>query len=433
MNYKETLDYLTAQLPMYHRIGAAAYRADLDNTWAICTLLDNPQQAFRSVHIGGTNGKGSVSNMLASIMQVKKLKTGLYTSPHLTDFRERIRVDGVKIPQEKVIRFVEKYKPDFEKIRPSFFEMTVGMAFDYFREEKVDVAIIEVGLGGRLDSTNVITPLLSVITNISFDHKQFLGDTLEKIAKEKAGIIKPGVPVVIGESLDETRHVFIEKAKEEKSEIRFADDEFKAVTVNNVYSGSNNLTVDILRDNEIFLSGLESPLAGNYQKKNIVTVCAAASMLAQGLCRVSAGDIREGILHVIDNTGFAGRWHILSTSPLTICDTGHNEAGLREVLDQISKTPHEKLHFVFGMVSDKEIDAILQILPKDAVYYFCKADVPRGLDAAELAARAYGFGLTGGAFASVANAFKAARQGAGENDLVFVGGSTFVVTEVISL
>ncbi len=433
MNYNETLGYLNSQLPMYHRIGAAAYRADLHNTWAICRLLGDPQKAFRSVHIGGTNGKGSVSSMLASIFQEKKLKTGLYTSPHLVDFRERIKIDGVKIPEEKVVRFVEKHIPDFEKIRPSFFEMTVGLAFDHFRQENVDVAIIEVGLGGRLDSTNVITPLLSVITNISFDHKQFLGDTLEKIAKEKAGIIKAGVPVVIGESLDETRHVFIEKAKEESSEILFADDEFKAVTDKKTDAGISKLILDILRNNEIFLSGLESPLAGNYQKKNIVTVCAAASMLAPGLCRVSASDIRKGILHVIDNTGFAGRWHILSRSPLTICDTGHNEAGLKEVLEQISDTPHEKLHFVFGMVSDKEIDAILQLLPKDAVYYFCKADIPRGLDAAELAVRAHGFGLKGRTFDSVASALKAASQSADANDLVFVGGSTFVVAEVIRL
>jgi len=431
MTYKETLDYLYVQMPMYQRIGAAAYKADLNNTWTICNLLGNPQHAFRSVHIAGTNGKGSTSHMLASILQEKGLKTGLYTSPHLTDFRERIRINGIKIPEEKVIRFVEKYKPEFEKIQPSFFEMTVGLAFDHFREEKVDIAIIEVGLGGRLDSTNVITPLLSVITNISFDHMQFLGDTLEKIAKEKAGIIKPGIPVVIGESQEDIRQIFIEKAREEQSEIVFADAEFTAGKSSTWEPDTGMMCIDIFRNNTIYLSNLESPLGGNYQKKNIVTVCAACEVLASRVEPVSADDIRIGILNVIKNTGFAGRWQILSRVPLTICDTGHNEAGLWEVLDQISRTPHENLHFVFGLVNDKEIDNILQMLPKDATYYFCKADIPRGLDSNELRIKAHGYGLTGEAFDSVKKALKAAHQDAGMKDLVFIGGSTFVVAEVV--
>ncbi|MGA2823596.1 MAG: folylpolyglutamate synthase/dihydrofolate synthase family protein [Bacteroidales bacterium] len=431
MTYKETLDYLNLHLPMYHRIGAAAYKADLNNTLTICNLLGNPQHAFRSVHIAGTNGKGSTSHMLASILQEKGLKTGLYTSPHLTDFRERIRINGIKIPEEKVISFVEKYKPEFEKIQPSFFEMIVGLAFDHFREEKVDIAIIEVGLGGRLDSTNIITPLLSVITNISFDHKQFLGDTLEKIAKEKAGIIKPGIPVVIGESQEDIRHVFIEKAREEQSEIVFADAEFTAGKSSTWEAGTGKMLLDIFRNSTIYLSNLESPLGGNYQKKNIVTVCAACEVLASRVGHVSADDIRRGILKVIKNTGFAGRWQILSRVPLTICDTGHNEAGLGEVLDQISKTPHKNLHFVFGLVNDKEIDNILQMLPKDATYYFCKADIPRGLDSNELRIKADGYGLTGESFGSVKKALKAARQCAGVNDLVFIGGSTFIVAEVV--
>jgi len=431
MTYKETLDYLYAQLPMYQRIGAAAYKADLDNTLAICNLLENPENSFRSIHIAGTNGKGSTSHMLASILQEKGLKTGLYTSPHLTDFRERIRINGIKIPEEKVIRFVEKHKPDFEKIQPSFFEMTVGLAFDHFREEKVDIAIIEVGLGGRLDSTNIITPLLSVITNISFDHKQFLGDTLEKIAKEKAGIIKHAVPVVIGENQEEIRHVFIEKVREEQSEIVFADAEFTAGKVIALEAGTGLMRVDIFRNNTIYLANLESPLGGNYQKKNIVTVCAACEMLTSHFSGISKETIRKGILNVIKNTGFAGRWQILSRVPLTICDTCHNEAGLREVLDQISKTPHENLHFVFGLVNDKEIENILQMLPKDATYYFCKADIPRGLDANELRQIASGNGLAGEAFDSVKKALKAAQQHAGVNDLVFIGGSTFVVAEVV--
>jgi dihydrofolate synthase/folylpolyglutamate synthase len=431
MTYKETLDYLIAQLPMYQRIGAAAYRTDLTNTVAICHLLENPENFFRSVHIAGTNGKGSTSHMLASILLEKGLKTGLYTSPHLTDFRERIRVNGIMIPEENVIKFVEKYKGDFERIQPSFFEMTVGLAFDHFREEKVDIAIIETGLGGRLDSTNIITPLLSVITNISFDHMQFLGNTLEKIAKEKAGIIKPGVPVVIGESREETRHIFLNKARDEQSVIVFADDEFKAVTTRLWNPGSGNTRMDIFRNNTLYMANIDSPLGGNYQKKNIVTVCATCEMLGPTFGGISKEEIRKGILHVIENTGFAGRWQTLSRIPLTICDTGHNEAGLREVLDQIATIPHETLHFVFGLVNDKEIENILRMLPQNAIYYFCKADIPRGLNAAELRKQAQEYGLAGEAYGSVKEALKAAQHRAKANDLVFVGGSTFVVAEVV--
>jgi dihydrofolate synthase/folylpolyglutamate synthase len=430
MNYKQTLDYLYDQLPMYHRIGAEAYKADLNNILAICSLLGNPQHTFPSIHVAGTNGKGSTSHMLASIFQEKGLKTGLFTSPHLKDFRERIRINGVMIPEEKVIHFVTRYKTDFEIIRPSFFEMTVGLAFDHFREEKVDVAIIEVGLGGRLDSTNVITPLLSIITNITFDHMQFLGNTLEKIAKEKAGIIKSGIPVVIGETQKDIQHVFIEKAKAENSEIQFADSKFEAV-FSKEGSMNGTLQLTIYRKNQLFLSGLESPLGGLYQMKNIVTVCAACELLSFSFIPISANDIRHGILHVISNTGLAGRWQVLSRSPLTICDTGHNEGGLKEVLTQIMGTPHKKLHVVFGMVNDKEIDTILQMLPKDATYYFCKADIPRGLDANELQFKAKHFGLSGNVYVSVYEAMKAAQRSAELNDLVFIGGSTFIVAEVV--
>lgn len=431
MTYKETLDYLNAQLPMYHRVGAAAYRKDLDNTLAICKLLGDPQNTFRSIHVGGTNGKGSTSHMLASILQEKKMKTGLYTSPHLTDFRERIRINGIKIPEENVIRFVEKYKSVFERIKPSFFEMTVGLAFDFFREEKVDIAVIEVGLGGRLDSTNVISPLLSVITNISFDHKQILGDTLEKIAIEKAGIIKSNIPVVIGETQNETRNVFIDKAIKEHSQFLFADSEFTCVTRLPENSDTSNLLMDVFRNRKLFISDLESPLSGNYQKNNIITVCASCSMIPSNLCEISPDDIKKGILHVIDNTGLAGRWQILSKSPLIICDTGHNEAGLKAVMKQIQDTPHKKLHFVFGMVNDKETGDILKLLPKDAIYYFCKADIPRGLDAKNLQVEAKKFGLIGESYPSVNNAMETARQRAKVKDLVFIGGSTFVVAEVI--
>jgi dihydrofolate synthase/folylpolyglutamate synthase len=369
--------------------------------------------------------------MLASILQEKGLKTGLYTSPHLKDFRERIRINGIRIPEEKVIRFVEKYKTAFEQIQPSFFEMTVGLAFDHFRDEKVDIAIIEVGLGGRLDSTNIITPLLSVITNISFDHQQFLGHTLEKIAREKAGIIKHGIPSIIGESQEEVRHVFTGKAREEGSEILFADAEFSIGKINTLDSVSGKMVLDIFRNNTLYIKDLESPLGGIYQQKNILTVCAACETLSSHFGGISVNNIRKGILHVIGNTRFAGRWQILSRSPLTICDTGHNEAGLSEVLEQIGITPHEKLHFVFGLVNDKEIGKILQMLPKSASYYFCKADIPRGLDAKLLLKKAGEYGLNGEAFGSVKIALKAAQSLAGAKDLVFVGGSTFVVAEVI--
>jgi dihydrofolate synthase / folylpolyglutamate synthase len=430
MTYPETLDYLFSQLPMFHRIGPAAYKADLNTTQAICTLLVNPQDSFRSVHIAGTNGKGSTSHLLASILQENRLKVGLFTSPHLKDFRERIRINGKMIPQQKVTRFVQEHRTDFEKLKPSFFEMTVGLAFDYFREEQIDIGIIEVGLGGRLDSTNLITPLLSVITNISFDHMQFLGNTLEEIAAEKAGIMKPGVPIVIGETQEETHHVFFEKAGEAKSEIIFADEFFSISGWERSGSGQTVL-FDILKSGSSWIKGIESPLSGNYQKKNILTLCAVCDMLRKQGMEIPDEQIRRGILNVLKNTGFSGRWQILSRSPLTICDTGHNEAGLKEVLAQINETPHERLHFVFGMVNDKEIDPVLRMLPGDAVYYFCKADIPRGLDAEELRLKALEAGLHGTAFPSVKTALSAAQQGARKNDLVFIGGSTFIVAEAV--
>ena len=430
MTYAETLDYLNSRLPMYQRIGPAAYKADLNNTRMICNLLDNPQDSFRSIHIAGTNGKGSISHLLASILQENGFRVGLFTSPHLKDFRERIRINGKMIPEENVSRFVEKYKTDFERIEPSFFEMTAGMAFDYFREEAIDIGIIEVGLGGRLDSTNTITPLLSVITNISFDHMQFLGNTLEKIAEEKAGIIKPAVPVVIGETQDDIKHVFINKASETASEIVFADGLFSESGWRTT-NGGQKVLFDIMKNNSSWIVGIESPLAGNYQKKNIITVCAVCDMLRKKGMKIADEQIKNGILNVIQNTGFSGRWQVLSRSPLTICDTGHNEAGLKEVLEQIRETPHHTLHFVFGMVNDKQVEPFLQMLPNDAIYYFCKADIPRGLDAEELRMKANEAGLHGNAFPSVKAALTEAQNSASVNDLVFIGGSTFIVAEAI--
>ncbi len=431
MNYREIMEYMVAQLPMFHRIGPAAYKADLGNTVALCNLLGNPQNEFKSVHIAGTNGKGSVSHILASILQNTGRRTGLYTSPHLIDFRERIRVNGKKISKSYVTSFFNRYRSDFDEIRPSFFEMTVLMAFQYFRDQQVEVAIIETGLGGRLDSTNIITPELSVITNISMDHARLLGNTLSKIAVEKAGIIKPGIPVIIGETQIETRNVFIHKAAKCQSPITFADQIFSAQGIRKPGERSKNLSMDIFRHKDPYIRHISSPLLGLYQVKNIVTVMAACEALDSGPFRISKDNIRKGIRNVIRQTGLAGRWQILSRKPLTICDTGHNEGGLKEVLRQIDSTPHDHLHFIFGVVNDKDVEKILCMLPPKATYYFCKADIPRGLDAKILALKAKEVHLKGRTYPSVKSALHAAQKKASESDLIFVGGSTFVVAEVV--
>jgi len=431
MNYNETLEFMFSQLPMYHRVGAAAYKADLKNTLAICDLLGNPQRTFPTIHIAGTNGKGSVSHMLASILQQSGLKTGLYTSPHLKDFRERIRVNGQMIGENEVVEFMETCKKGFESIKPSFFEMTVGMAFDHFRKSQVDIAVIEVGLGGRLDSTNIITPVMSVITNVSFDHMQLLGDTLEQIATEKAGIIKTGIPVVIGETQPAVRHVFIETAEMKRTRLTFADAHFRSRNVRQSKTPPFSLTLDIYKGTDLFMPRVVSPLSGNYQRKNIITVMQVCEKLNEKGIKPDEEAIRTGIAGVIQNTGLSGRWQLVDENPLTICDTGHNEAGLGEVLAQIAETPHKKLHFVFGVVNDKSITKILSMLPKEALYYFCKADIPRGLDAEELRQAAITAGLKGKTYPSVKEAYTAARKAAKKNDLVFVGGSTFIVAEIL--
>jgi dihydrofolate synthase / folylpolyglutamate synthase len=431
MTYLQTLEHLYAQLPMYHRVGAQAYKANLDNTIALCGLFDNPQNSFRSVHITGTNGKGSVSHMLASILQTAGFRTGLYTSPHLKDFRERIRVDGRMIHKGYVTSFVRENRDHFKSIQPSFFELTVGLAFNYFREQQVEMAVVEAGLGGRLDSTNIINPVLSVITNVSFDHMQLLGDTLEKIAAEKAGIIKPGIPVIIGETQNEVEQVFRHKAAECGSVITYADQHFRADNFRLQGKYASRRSMDILHDETPFLARLVSPLAGIYQRKNIVTVMEICEQLNQQGFSLSLPAIRTGLRQVINNTGLAGRWQIISRNPLTICDTGHNEGGLREVIAQIAATPHAHLHFVFGVVNDKHLGPILKLLPGNATYYFCKPDIPRGLDAAELQQNAIAAGLQGACYPSVMSALTAAQATAGAGDLVFVGGSTFVVAEVV--
>jgi dihydrofolate synthase / folylpolyglutamate synthase len=423
MNYTQTLDYLYTRLPMYQRIGSAAYKANLDNTIAICELLDHPEKKFRSVHVAGTNGKGSSSHMIASVLQSAGLNVGLYTSPHLKDFRERIRINGEMIAEEKVIAFVEKYAADFEKIQPSFFEMTVGMAFAHFAEEKVDIAVIEVGLGGRLDSTNVILPEACLITNISFDHMYLLGNTIEQIAVEKAGIIKPGVPVVIGERQEPSASVFIRRAAQEGSAISFADEE---------YSIEDDLKCATVRKRKkILFECLESGLLGEYQRKNIPSVLCLLDVLRTKGIEISEAAVRDGIKNVVKKTGLLGRWQTLSVKPLVIADTGHNEAGIGEVLKQLAQIKHERLHFVLGVVNDKDISRILALLPTHAEYYFCRATIPRALAADELARQASEAGLKGGIYHSVPEALNAAKQNAKDNDLVFVGGSTFTVADAL--
>ena len=416
------------KLPMYQRIGAAAYKPDLNNTIQLLELLDNPHRDFKSIHIAGTNGKGSVSHMLASVFQEAGYKTGLYTSPHLRDFRERIRINGEMIPEENVVQFIDTYKDQFEAMQLSFFEMTVGLAFDYFSKEQVDIAIVEVGMGGRLDSTNLITPELSVITNIDFDHMKFLGDTRAKIAYEKAGIIKPVIPVVIGETHPETQQVFIEKAKEENSPIYFADQIFDCGKI--LIESLTEQRFDVWKSSELYMESLGIPLLGNYQQKNLTTVMCAIDLLRDKF-NLTDDDIRDGLAKVIRNTHLMGRWQILCNDPLTIADTGHNVAGISEVVRQLADMSYNKLHFVLGMVNDKDIDSVLQLLPHNCEYYFCKADIPRGLDAHILAEKAFDMGLRGLVYESVSHAYRSAVNAAHFGDVVFIGGSNFTVAEVV--
>lgn len=428
MNYKETLDWMFNKLPMYQRIGAAAYKADLNTTIEILDYLNNPQENFKSVHIAGTNGKGSTSHSLASVFQAAGFKTGLYTSPHLRDFRERIRINGQMIPEDNVVTFIEQHKQKLEELELSFFEMTVAMAFDYFSKEKVDIAIIEVGMGGRLDSTNVIHPELSLITNISLDHVKFLGDCEEKIAAEKAGIIKENTPIVIGETQERSKDVFINKAEEKNSPISFADQIFECRKKDEVALDYH--TYDIYKNNELYISDLKFPLLGNYQKKNLATIICALDILKNKF-DISQNNICDGLLNVVKATGLMGRWQVINKKPLAIADTGHNVAGINEVKRQLAETKFEKLHFVLSVVNDKDIEGILELLPKDAEYYYCKADIPRGLSAEILAEKATNCGLNGKVYNSVKEAYAAACINAKENDLVFVGGSNFTVAEVV--
>ena len=404
MTYKETTDWMFSQLPMFQMQGASAYKKDLTNTHLLVEHLKHPETKFKSIHVAGTNGKGSTSSMIASIIQEAGYKVGLYTSPHLKDFRERIRINGEMISEDFVVDFISENKSFFEANQLSFFEMTVGLAFDYFAKEQVDVAVIEVGMGGRLDSTNVITPLVSVITNIGFDHTQFLGDTLPKIAAEKAGIIKSNIPVVIGEYSEETKPIFLDKAKFENAPIYFAQDNPEVV--------------------------YECALLGDYQLYNKKTVLQAIKLL-QTHFAIDESHITKGFKNVIQNTGLLGRWQILDKAPFTVCDTAHNSHGLKIVLNQIQKHSFETLHVILGVVNDKDLDSILPLFPKNAKYYFCKPNVPRGLDAEILKQKASDFGLLGKVFNSVSEAYEEAVNSAKDSDFIYIGGSTFVVAEIV--
>ncbi|HOY19069.1 MAG TPA: folylpolyglutamate synthase/dihydrofolate synthase family protein [Haliscomenobacter sp.] len=427
MLYQQVLDYLYAQLPMYHRIGGAAFKKDLTNTYALLDFLGNPQQKFSTIHVGGTNGKGSTSHMLSAILQAKGLKTGLYVSPHYRDFRERIKVNGQYISRKYVIDFVEKMKPIIAEIQPSFFELTVAMAFDYFAKVKVDVAVIEVGLGGRLDSTNVITPELSVITNISFDHMQFLGETLPEIASEKAGIIKTNVPIVIGETHPESAPVFLAKALEEHAPIQFADQHYQAkVTGEDLYHSE----FDIYQNGQLRYPALRCNLHGDYQVFNLQTVLQAVDCLPAAW-GIDEKAIRKGLLDLKHITRFMGRWQLLAQHPSIIADSAHNEAGLALAMNQLQKIPHRKLHLVIGVVKDKDLQKMIPLLPIDGIYYFAKPDIPRGLEAASLQKTAAERGRKGRAYTSVKNALKAAKRKAQPEDVIYVGGSIFVLAEIL--
>ncbi len=454
MTYSETLDYLFNSLPMYHRIGQAAYKADITNTVSLMHHLGNPERRFRSIHVAGTNGKGSVSHMLASILMQAGYKVGLYTSPHLVDFRERIRINGAMIPQEEVTRFVELHKDYMQSLQLSFFEMTVGLAFDYFATQQVDVAVVEVGMGGRLDSTNVIMPDLSIITNIGFDHTQFLGNTLPLIAGEKAGIIKPGVPVVIGESHPETRPVFEQKAAEMGAPIYFADDRYRIIAQPeppSLQSSDLRFTVEKMgiENGELRIENYPSaaalnvtgdtpaqftcPLSGSYQLKNLATLFQALELLPTVGYTISPDNIRNGIARVVQDTGLHGRWEKMDEHPLTICETAHNADGVRAMLQKLGEIPYHHLHLIYGCVNDKDFRSILQMLPHDrTTYYYTQPSVPRALPVAQLAEAAASCGMAGEAFSQVADAIRAARANADpRHDLVLVTGSIFLVADAV--
>lgn len=427
MTYEQTLDYLYRCFPMFQKIGSKAYKAGLETTRLLDDYLNMPHRTYQTIHVGGTNGKGSVSHSLAAVLQSAGYNVGLYTSPHLIDFSERIRVNGESVDKSYVIEFVRAHRPFFEPLSPSFFELTTAMAFSYFAEMNVDVAVIEVGLGGRLDCTNIITPQLSIITNISFDHTALLGHTLPQIAYEKAGIIKPHIPVVIGESHTESLPVFTQYAKDVNAPIFFADMPQMNPIINSMRDGEGFWVLQTQ-----YLKRLKLELRGNCQLSNATTVlCALDRLIEQGFL-ITNESIEKGLLNVVSLTGLRGRWEILSDSPRTICDTGHNEAGIRQIVEQLRNEHYNHLHFIIGVVNDKDISTILAMLPSDATYYFTQATVSRALPSEELKTKAEAFGLKGDVFASVQEAYNAAKEKSTPSDLIFIGGSTFTVADLLT-
>ena len=426
MTYPETLDYIFHKLPMYSRMGSAAYKKDLDNIRVLCNDLHNPQQRFKSIHIAGTNGKGSVSHMLAAVFQAAGYKTGLYTSPHLYDFRERIKINGEMIPEDVVVRFVESQQGQIERLEPSFFEITVAMAFDYFAAEEIDIAIVEVGLGGRLDSTNIITPVLSVITNIGWDHMNLLGNSLEEIATEKAGIIKAGIPVVVGKKDPVTQPVFERMAAERSAQLLFAEDHYREEEHR---LEPAMLTVTYNR-NDVSKLTLKTDLPGIYQVQNIGTVLTAIALLRQQQWNLPEETVVQAMQQVKKMTGLRGRWEVVQQDPTVVLEVAHNEDGIQQMLAHIKKLSFETLHIVIGMVKDKEVTTVLQLLPRDARYYFTQAAIPRALPGEDLQQKVVSLGLEGKVFANVNTALNAARNAAGKDDLVIVCGSIFLVAEV---
>lgn len=429
MNYQKTLNWLFDQLPMYQRQGQAAYKANLDNTLELDKYFNHPHRKFKSIHVAGTNGKGSVSHMLASVLQMSGYKVGLYTSPHLKDFRERIRINGKMVSEDFVVQFVEDHQAKFEEVKPSFFEMTVAMAFDCFAKENIDVAVIEVGMGGRLDSTNIIQPDISIITNIGLDHTAFLGNTLAEIAIEKAGIIKKNVPVIIGETQKETQELFKNIANTKQAQIYFADQYYSLDY--EMLSVDSKQIFNIRHENKVVYPNLKLDLLGKYQSKNILTVLRSVDLLIQQSYSIEKNSLYLALENVINNTGLMGRWQILTENPTIVCDTGHNFEGMKYVIDQIDQTPHKNLHVIFGVVDDKNIDKILEILPQNATYYFTRAEIPRALNQEILKEKANKYGLNGESYQKVETALKNAKKNAKHNDLIFIGGSTFVVAEVV--
>lgn len=429
MTFKQSIEYLYSRLPAYHRIGKAAYKANLDNSCILDEYFSHPHRKYLTIHVAGTNGKGSVSHMIASVLQEAGVRTGLFTSPHLRDFRERIKVNGGMIPKKEVTDFIKKHEAIINSLNPSFFELTAAMAFDWFERAGAEAAVIETGLGGRLDSTNIISPLLSVITNIGHDHMDMLGDSLEKVALEKAGIIKKGVPVVIGENQEEVKNVFISCAADRNSEIFFAGTRFRCMLDKDInIKGERNFTIaDLVMNRET--SGIV-PLGGDYQSANLVTLFQSFDIL-KDLISLPEASLTAGIARTVANTGLLGRWQIIANMPLTICDTGHNKEGLEYVTRQIGNIPCTGLHIVLGFVSDKDFSSILPLFPPDAKYYFTKARVQRAMDENVLAAMAAPYGLSGSSYPDVKGALKAARKNASGSDVIFIGGSTFVVAEVI--